>query len=90
MCNLLLTSGDQSMGRITCGVMSRRGELNLGRRIPSSESGKATPTENDVHFYNSTSSVFENILNHQPASSHIPLHIYLYSIQVELVTSYSC
>ena len=59
MCNLLLTSGDQSMGRITCGVMSLRGELNLGRRIPSSESGKATPTENDVHFYNSTSSVFE-------------------------------
>ena len=87
MCNLLLTSGDQSMGRITCGVMSRRGELNSGRRIPSSESGKATPTENDVHFYNSTSSVF---LNHQQASSHIPLHIYLYSIQVELVTSYSC
>ena len=62
MCNLLLTSGDQSMGRITCGVMSRRGELNSGRRIPSSESGKATPTENDVHFYNSTSSVFEAFL----------------------------
>ena len=59
MCNLLLTSGDQSMGRITCGVMSLRGKLNLGRRIPSSESGKATPTENDVHFYNSTSSAFE-------------------------------
>ena len=50
MCNLLLTSGDQSMGRITCGVMSPRGELNLGRRIPRCESGEATTTENDVQF----------------------------------------
>ena len=62
MCNLLLTSGDQSMGRITCGVMSPRGELNLGRRIPRNESGEATTTENDVHFSNSTSSVFETFL----------------------------
>ena len=50
MCNLLLTSGNQYMGRITCGVMSHRGELNLGQRIPRSESGEATTTENDVHL----------------------------------------
>ena len=51
MCNLLLTSGDQSMGRITCGVMSPRGDFNLGRRIHRSESGEeATTTENDAHF----------------------------------------
>ena len=40
MCNLLglLTWGDQSLGRITCGAMSLRGELYLGRRIPSDKS----------------------------------------------------